>query len=182
MGGRILMGAWQLDPQSTRVDFSTRHLGVITVRGHFSEVSTTADIDPDHPDVSSVQAIIRSASIRTHNEARDNDIRLTFLEVNKFPIISFESTAVEKLAEDRYSLKGNLTVKGNTNSVTLELVILGEANDPLMGHRIAYRASGKISRTDFGLNFNLVLDGKFVISDEVQINIEGELVEQEETA
>ena len=177
------MGNWQLDPYHTQVEFSAKHLGMMTVRGYFDEVSTTADIDPDHPETASVEATISTASIRTNNGARDNDLRSSnFLEVDKFPVMTFTSTAVAPAGPDRYTLTGDLTIKGVTHPVTLEVTKYGEFNDPMMGHRIAYGAQTKINRKDFGLSFNMVLDGRFVVSDEIQIAIEGELVEQQEPA
>ncbi len=96
------MGNWHLDPYHTQVEFAAKHLGMMTVRGHFSEVSTVADIDPDHPQVSSVQVTIQTVSIRTHNEARDNDLRSSnFLEIEKFPTITFKSTSVVPAGTDR---------------------------------------------------------------------------------
>jgi polyisoprenoid-binding protein YceI len=178
------MGNWQLDPYHTQVEFSAKHLGMMTVRGYFDEVSTTADIDPDHPETASVEATISTASIRTNNEVRDNDIRSSnFLEVDKFPVITFKSTGVEPSGPDRYTLTGDLTIKGTTRPVALEVLKYGEFNDPgMMGHRIAYSATSKINRKDFGLSFHAVLDGRLVVSDEIQIMIEGEIVEQPETA
>jgi polyisoprenoid-binding protein YceI len=177
------MGTWQLDPYHTQVEFSAKHVGMMTVRGHFAEVSASADIDPDQPQASSVEVTIDAASIRTHNPTRDDDLRSSnFLEVDKFPTITFKSTGVEPSGPDRYLLAGDLTIKGVTRQVTLEVAKYGEFNDPMMGHRIAYNASTKINRKDFGLTFNMVLDGRFVVSDEIQITIEGELVEQQEPA
>src|SRR3989440_9405264 len=179
----VLMGNWQLDPYHTQVEFSAKHLGMMTVRGHFAEVSATADIDPDHPETSSVEVTIQAVSIRTHNETRDNDLRSSnFLEVDEFPTIVFKSTSVEPSGQDQYVLTGDLTIKGNTRSVVLRVLKYGEFNDPMMGHRIAYSAQGQLNRKEFGLNFNMMLDGKFVVSDEIQIMIEGELVEQKEAA
>ncbi len=178
------MGNWQLDPYHTQVEFSAKHLGMMTVRGNFDEISATADIDPDHPETSSVQVTISTASIRTNNGTRDNDLRSSnFLEVDKYPEIKFKSTKVEPSGPDRYKLTGDLTIKDNTRPVTLDLVRYGELNDPqMMGHRIAYSATSKINRKDFGLNFHMILDGRMVVSEDIQINIEGELVEQPETA
>src|SRR5262249_39156808 len=104
-----------------------------------------------------------------------------FLEVEKYPTIRFTSTKIEPAGTDRYSLTGELTIKGNTRPVTLNVVKYGEFNDPNMGHRIGYAAQGQVNRKDFGMRFDMVLDGKFIVSNEVQINIEGELVEVEET-
>ena len=178
------MGNWQLDPYHTQVEFSAKHLGMMTVRGYFDEVSATADIDPDHPEAASVDVTISTASIRTNNGVRDNDIRSSnFLEVEKFPTIRFKSTSVEPAGTDRYTLTGDLTVKDSTHPVSLDVTKYGEFNDAgMMGHRIAYGATTKINRKDFGLKFNAVLDGKLVVSDEIQIMIEGELVEQKDTA
>jgi polyisoprenoid-binding protein YceI len=177
------MGDWQLDPYHTQVEFSAKHLGMMTVRGNFSEVSATGEIDPEHPEASSVDVTISTASIKTNHEARDNDLRSSnFLSVAEFPTITFKSTRVEPLGQDKYALTGDLTIKGSTHPVTLELTRYGEFNDPMMGHRIAYGATTQINRRDFGLSFNMVLDGRFVVSEEIQITIEGELVEQKETA
>jgi polyisoprenoid-binding protein YceI len=178
------MGNWQLDPYHTQVEFSTKHLGMMTVRGYFDEVSTTADIDPDHPETASVEATISTASIRTNNGVRDNDLRSSnFLEVDKYPVITFKSTSVESAEPDRYMLTGDLTIKGTTRPVSLQVTKYGEFNDPgMMGHRIAYGATTKINRKDFGVSLNMVLDGRLVVGEEIQITIEGEIVEQKENA
>jgi polyisoprenoid-binding protein YceI len=178
------VGNWQLDPYHTQVEFSTKHLGMMTVRGYFDEISATADIDPDHPETSSVEVTMSTASIRTNNAIRDNDLRSSnFLEVDKYPMITFRSTSVEPAGPDRYTLTGDLTIKGNTRPVSLQMTKYGEFNDPgMMGHRIAYGAQTKINRKEFGLSFNAILDGRLVVGEDIQINIEGELVEQKEQA
>jgi polyisoprenoid-binding protein YceI len=178
------MGNWQLDPYHTQVEFSARHLGMMTVRGQFDEVSATADIDPDHPEAASVQVTISTASVRTNNAIRDNDIRSgNYLEVEKYPTITFRSTGVDVVDPDHYTLHGDLTIKDVTQRVSLAVTKYGEFNDPgMMGHRIAYGANTKINRKDFGVHFNMILDGRMAVSEEIQINIEGELVEQPEAA
>jgi polyisoprenoid-binding protein YceI len=172
---------WQFDPYHTQVEFTARHLGMMTVRGHFLDVAATGYIDPDHPEASSVEVVIQTASIRTHHPQRDNDLRSSnFLEVDKYPTITFKSTRIEAAGQDRFNMTGDLTIKGNTRPVTLSVVRLGEFNDPMMGHRIGYSGEGKINRKDFGLSFNMMLDGKFIVSEEVQIFLEGEFVEQKQ--
>jgi polyisoprenoid-binding protein YceI len=97
--------------------------------------------------------------------------------------MTFKSTSIEPAGPDRYTLTGDLTIKGNTHPVTLDVVKYGEFSDPgMMGHRIAYSATSKINRKDFGLSFNAILDGRLVVSEEIQIQIEGEIVEQKEAA
>jgi len=173
------MSTWKFDPYHTQVEFSAKHLGMMTVRGHFAEVTASCEIDVEHPEHSKIEASINTLSIRTHNETRDNDLRSSnFLEAEKYPTITFKSTRIEPSGKDRYKLTGDLTIKDTTKPVTLDVVRYGEFNDPRMGHRIGYAASGQINRKDFGMKFDAVLDGKFVVSNEIQINIEGELVEE----
>jgi polyisoprenoid-binding protein YceI len=157
---------------------------MMTVRGHFAEVSVTGDVFPDEPEKSNILVTINTASIRTHNEQRDNDLRSSnFLEAEKYPTITFQSTGVETAGGDRYRLTGDLTIKDVTKPATLDVVKYGEFNDPnMMGHRIGYAAETTINRKDFGMRFEMLLDGKFVVSNDVKINIEGELVEAKEEA
>jgi polyisoprenoid-binding protein YceI len=172
------MGTWKFDPMHTQVEFSAKHLGMMTVRGHFAEVTATGTIDPEHPEKSQVEAVINTASIRTHNERRDDDLRSSnFLEIEKYPTMSFKSTKLELVSDERAKLTGDLTIKGVTRPVTLDVVKYGEFNDPMMGHRIGYAAQTRINRKDFGMRFDAMLDGKFIVSDEIQINIEGEVLE-----
>ena len=176
------MSTWKFDPFHTQVEFSAKHLGMMTVRGHFAEVIATGDIHPENPERSTVEATINSASIRTHNEQRDKDLRSSnFLEIDKYPTMTFKSTKIEPAGPDRYTLKGDLTIKGNTHPVTLNIVNHGEFNDPNMGHRFGYAADGEINRKDFGMKFEMMLDGKFIVSNEIQIHIEGEIIEAKES-
>jgi polyisoprenoid-binding protein YceI len=178
------MGNWQLDPYHTQIEFATKHLGMMTVRGYFDDFSAKADIDPDNPEAASVEVTISTASIRTNHPVRDNDIRSgNFLEVEKYPEMTFKSTGVQAAGTDHYTLTGDLTIKGNTRPVSLDVTRYGEFNDPgMMGHRIAYGATTKINRKEFGLSFNAILDGRLVVGEDIQIAIEGELVEQKEEA
>jgi len=154
----------------------------MTVRGHFAEVTATGDIHPEMPELSTIEATISTASIRTHNEQRDKDLLSSnFLEGEKYPTMTYRSTKIEPAGKDRYTLTGDLTIKGNTRPVTLNVVNLGEFNDPNMGHRIGYSAEGEINRKDFGMKFEMMLDGKFIVSNEIKINVEGELVEAKES-
>jgi polyisoprenoid-binding protein YceI len=175
------MGTWKFDPYHTQVEFSAKHLGMMTVRGHFKEITAGGELHPDEPERSTVEATINTASIRTHNEQRDKDLRSSnFLEIDKYPTITFKSTKIEPVGGDEYRVTGDLTIKGVTRPVTLNAVKYGEFNDPMMGHRIGYAAETKVNRKDFGMNFDMMLDGKFIVSNEIQINIEGELVEAAE--
>lgn len=175
------MGVWQLDPLHTQVEFAVKHLGMMTVRGHFADVQASGDINVEHPEASTVEVVIQTTSIRTHNERRDSDLRNSnILDVENHPTITFKSTKIESTGSERYSMTGDLTIKGNTRSVTLAVVNYGEFNDPMMGHRIGYGAETQISRKDFGVNVDMLLDGRLVIGNEIQITIQGELLETSE--
>jgi polyisoprenoid-binding protein YceI len=115
---------------------------------------------------------------------RDNDLRSSnFLDVGKYPTMHFKSTGITPAGADHYTLTGLLTIKETTHPVTLDVTRYGEFNDPgTMGHRIAYGATTKINRKDFGLSFSMILDGRLVVSEEIQVSIEGEIVEQQEAA
>jgi polyisoprenoid-binding protein YceI len=174
---------WKFDPYHLQVEFAVKHFGMMTVRGHFTEVSASGTVDPDNPHLSSLEVTINSASLKTHNEQRDSDLRSSnFLEVDKYPTITFKSTRIEPSGQDRYALTGDLTIKGNTRPVTLQVMRYGEINDARMGHRLAYSAEGEINRKDFGLTMNMLVDGRWIVGDEVKIAIELELLEQTQEA
>ena len=172
------MGVWQLDPMHTQVEFAVKHLGMMTVRGYFADVQASGDINEQHPEDSSVEVVIQTASIRTNNDRRDVHLRTSdILDVEKHPTMAFKSTKVEAVDADHYSMTGNLTIKGTTRPVTLAVANYGELSDPTMGHRIGYGAETRIQRKDFGLNIDMVMDGRLVLGNEIQITIEGELIE-----
>jgi polyisoprenoid-binding protein YceI len=171
---------WQIDPMHTQVEFSAKHFGMMTVRGHFREVTTRGQIDPSNPAASSVEVTINVASLTTNNPQRDNDLRSSyFLELEKYPTITFRSTRIEPAGEDRYTLTGDLTIKGITKPVILNVQRYGEINDQMMGHRVAYSAEGQINRKDFGMEFDMLADNRLVVSHEIKIFVEAELVEQQ---
>jgi polyisoprenoid-binding protein YceI len=173
--------AWQVDPFHTQVEFAAKHFGMMTVRGRFNEVSATGTVDPAHPESSSLEVIIDVASLNTHNAQRDNDLRSSyFLELEKYPTITFKSTRIEPVANDRYAMTGDLTIKGITKPVTLQLQRYGEINDARMGHRVSYGAEGEINRKDFGMEFDMFADNRLVVSHEIKIGVEAEVVERAE--
>jgi polyisoprenoid-binding protein YceI len=174
---------WKIDPMHTQVEFAAKHFGMMTVRGRFNDVTTSGDIDPDNPSASNVEVTIDVASLNTHNAQRDNDLRSSnFLELDKYPTITFRSTKIEPAGQDQYTMTGDLTIKGITRPVTLRIVRYGEIRDARMGHRIAYSAEGEINRKDFGMTFDMLVDGRFVVSNEIKIMIELEAVEQTQEA
>jgi polyisoprenoid-binding protein YceI len=174
---------WQIDPMHTQVEFSAKHFGMMTVRGHFQDVATSGQIDPSNPAGSNIDVTINVASLTTNNPQRDNDLRSSyFLELDKYPTITFKSTSIEPAGQDRYKLTGDLTIKGVTKPVTLSLQRYGEINDQMMGHRVSYSAEGEINRKDFGMEFDMLADNRLVVSHEIKIFVEAEAVEQKQEA
>jgi len=171
--------SWQLDPMHTQIEFAVKHFGMMTVRGRFNGVTATGTVDPANPGASSVEVTVDVASLNTHNAQRDADRKGSyFLELDKYPTITFRSTKIEPLGQDRYAMTGDLTIKGTTRPVTLQVLRYGELNDPMMGHRIGYSAEGQFNRKDFGMVFDMLADGRIIVGHEVKIMIEGEIVEQ----
>jgi polyisoprenoid-binding protein YceI len=169
---------WQIDPMHTQVEFAVKHFGMMTVRGRFNDVRASGTVDPQEPEKSRIEVVIDVASLNTHNAQRDNDLRGSyFLELEKHPTITFKSTGAERLGGDSYALHGDLTIKGITHPITLQVQRLGEVSHEQMGHRIAYTAGGQIMRRDFGMTFDMLADNRLVVGQEVTIAIEGELVE-----
>jgi polyisoprenoid-binding protein YceI len=170
--------SWQVDPMHTQVEFAVKHFGMMTVRGHFRDVTASGEVDPTNPPASTLDVTIDVASLTTNNPQRDNDLRSSyFLELDKYPTITFKSTRIEPAGQDQYTLTGDLTIKGNTKPVTLQLQRYGELNDERMGHRVAFSAEGEINRHDFGMEFDAFADNRMVVGQEVKIFIETEVVE-----
>jgi polyisoprenoid-binding protein YceI len=169
---------WQIDPMHTQVEFAAKHFGMMTVRGRFNDVVTSGTVDPLKPELSSIEVTIDVASLNTHNAQRDNDLRSSyFLELDTYPTITFRSTRIEPVGGERYAMTGDLTIKGITKPVSFAVQRYGEINDPMMGHRVAFSAEGEINRKDFGMNFDALADGRIIVSHEIKLTIEAEVVE-----
>ena len=176
-----LTGTYDVDATHSRLGFAAKHAMVATVRGGFKVYSGEVFLDEENPQNSWAKVEIDVASVDTGNADRDAHLLTPdFFDVANHAKITFVSTKVEKVDDDVFTLIGDLTIKGVTHPVTLNVVKYGEFNDPGMGHRIGYAAETKINRKDFGMQFDMMLDGKFIVSNEIQINIEGELVEAKE--
>jgi len=174
---------WQIDPMHTQIEFSAKHFGMMTIRGHFNDVKTFGEVDPSDPSAATFGVEINVASLTTNNAQRDNDLRSSyFLELEKYPTMTFRTTKIEPTGDTHFRLTGDLTVKGITKPITLSVQRYGEINDERMGHRVAYSAEGEINRKDFGMEFDMLADNRLVVSHEIKINVETELVEQKAAA
>jgi len=175
LASSIFADTYQLDPKHSRAQFSVKHLTISTVRGDFKDFDATIEFDPKDASKCSVTGTIKTASIDTGNENRDNDLRTNteFFEAEKYPEIKFASSKVAKKG-DSYLVTGNLTLHGVTKEITFPATISGPIQG-MGGSRIGIEAELKINRRDYGITWDKHLDtGGAVVSDEVQISLTGE--------
>jgi polyisoprenoid-binding protein YceI len=172
-------GTWALDTTHTDVSFTARHLMVTKVRGRFPLVSGSVTI-AENPLESSVEAVLDVAGVNSGEAGRDEHLRnADFFEVEKYPHITFRSTKVEEAGGGEYKLTGDLTIKDVTRPVTLELEYLGTIASPWGDQRAGFSASTEISRKDWGVTFNVALEGGgVVVGDKIKLNIEAEAILQ----
>ena len=170
--------AWQIDPAHTDVEFSVRHLMISTVKGHFGNVAGTVAFDETNPAAVAVNVTIPVASVDTRAAQRDAHLRSPdFFDAAKHPVIAFIGRRVEGDLGDRFRLVGDLTIRGVTRQVTLDLTLDGRGNDPWGNERLGYTATGRVDRRDFGLTWNQALEaGGWVVGDDVTIQITAELM------
>jgi polyisoprenoid-binding protein YceI len=171
--------AWDFDPAHTTIGFSAKHMMVTTVRGKFTKYSGELDLNEQHPEQSKVSVTIETASLTTGQEQRDGHLRSPdFFDVANYPTITFKSTRVEKKGEDRYQLFGDLTIRGVTREVPLDVTVEGHGKTPYGKHVAGFTITGTITRKDFGLNWNVALEtGGWLVSEQVKLEIEVEVAE-----
>lgn len=174
--------AWQTDYSHSDIQFKVRHMMISKVRGRFEEFEATIDFDPENPTNTTVEVSVPLASINTRDEKRDDHLKSAdFFDVENYPHMTFKSTRVEQDDEHHGRLIGDLTIRGVTKEVTLDVEYAGMAKSPWGTMSAGFSASGQLNRKDFGLNWNAALEtGGVLVGDEVEINIEVEIVKQEE--
>ena len=167
-------GSWRIDPNHSAAQFSVRHLGVSTVRGAFMKVSGSASYDPADPSKNSVDVTIDASSVDTRVQMRDNDLRSpNFLDVQKYPTITFKSKQSKSAGAGKLEILGYLTIHGVTKEVTLDVDgPSAPIKDPWGNQRIGASASTKINRKDFGIN-----GASGAVGDEISIIIDTELIQ-----
>ncbi len=171
---------WSFDPMHTASTFTVRHLVVSTVRGEFGKTTGTVKLDDKDIARSSVEATIDASTVNTRVEKRDADLRSeNFFDVAKYPTITFKSTRIEKAGEGKYRVMGDLTMHGTTKPVVLDATLSSEIKDPMgTTQRRGFSATTKLNRKEFGLNWNKMIEAGPVVSDNVNIEIDGEMAKQ----
>lgn len=180
------MARWFLEPGHTAAEFCARHMMVTFVRGCFKNVRGTLEFDPEHPESARVEAIIDARGLWSGEPDRDTHLRSAdFLDAERFPTITFRSTAVRVLGSHEAAVSGDLTIRGVARPVQLEVRYLGQWQTPWWEDgadkgprtRAGFVATTQINRHDFGVSWNSALDrGGFVVGDDVLITVDAEAV------
>jgi len=162
---------WQIDPMHSAAQFSVRHLGISTVRGEFKKVSGKVTYDPADVTKTSLEATIEAASVDTRIEMRDKDLRSpNFLDVEKYPTITFKSKHTEAAGSGKLKITGDLTIHGVTKEVVLDVDGPSAPIQAMGGMRMGASATTKINRKDFGVN-----GAPPMVADEITITIDVEV-------
>lgn len=172
----VSTGTWTIDASHTEIGFSVRHL-VSKVRGKFETFEGTIVTHEDLT-ASTVNVTVDLNSINTGTADRDNHLRSAdFFEVEAHPKMTFVSTGIVQKSDTDFVVRGDLTIKGVTKPVELATEFLGEGGDPWGGTRVGIEATAEISRKEFGIDFNIPLEGgKVMVGDKVSIHINAEAV------
>ena len=174
-----LNGTWILDTAHTSIAFVARHAMVTKVRGTFEEFEGSVVFDEANPEASVAKAVIKTASVNTQNADRDGHVRGDdFFSVEQYPEMTFESTSFD-IDGTSGTVTGDLTLKGITKPVTLDVEVFGVEEDPFGNVRVGFEASTKINRKDFGVDFQAPLgSGGVLVSEQITIEIDGSGIKQ----
>ena len=172
--------AWNNDTAHSQVTFSVKHMMVSSVKGNFNVFGGKLDIDEANPANSWVEAEADVKSINTRDENRDNHLRSgDFFDAATHPAISFKSKKIEAAGEGEYRVLGDLTIRGVTKEVLFNAEYSGQIKDPYGNDRAGLNAKAAISRKDFGLTWNALLEsGGAVVGDKVTIEIDLEATKE----
>ncbi len=170
-----LTGTWSIDPAHSRIGFAARHAMVTTVRGQFSAVEGSLNLEGAEPTASTAAVTIQTDSFSSGVPDRDGHVKSAdLLDVATYPTITFVSTgAAAGKGDDEYVLTGDLTIRGVTQPVDIDITFEGSSKDPFGNVRAGFTGATTLNRKDFGLTFNAVLEtGGVLISDKVKVELD----------
>jgi polyisoprenoid-binding protein YceI len=167
-------GTYTIDPSHSRLGFVARHAMVTKVRGSFNDFAGTLHIDAADPTASTAELTIQAASIDTRNADRDAHLKSNdFFAMDTYPQLRFVSTAIEQINDTDHRVTGDLTLRGVTKPVTIDLEFTGAAVDPWGNTRIGFEGSTQVNRKDWGVNWNTALEaGGVLVSEKVTLEFE----------
>lgn len=171
---------WVIDPAHSEIHFKVKHLVIATVTGSFNKFEGSLETDSDDFSNASLVFSADVNSISTNMSDRDMHLKSPdFFDAATYPRLQFKSTAFKKLSDSEYKLTGDITIRGLTREISMDVEFGGTMKDPYGNLKAGFEISGKINRKDFGLNWNAITEaGGVVVSDEVKLQMSIELVKQ----
>ncbi|WP_336322687.1 YceI family protein [Streptomyces lavendofoliae] len=169
-----LTGTYTIDPSHSGIGFTARHAMVTNVRGAFTEYEGTLELDGVNPAASSASIDVTIASVDTGSADRDNHLRgADFFDAERFPLMTFRSTSAEALGGTDYRITGDLTIKGVTKPISIDLEFNGAAKDPFGNERVGFEGKAELLRSEWDLTWNAALEtGGVLVSDKIKLTFE----------
>jgi polyisoprenoid-binding protein YceI len=174
--------AWTIDASHSAIHFSVRHMMLANTRGEFHKFTGTINFNEANPTLSTVDVEIDTASLDTRDEKRDEHLRSAdFFDTATYPVATFKSTSVEQSGDNEGRLTGDLTIRGITKSVVLNVEYHGQSTSPWGTQSAGFSATTKINRKEWGLVWNVGLEtGGVLVGEEVKLEIDVEITKQPE--
>lgn len=170
---------WNIDPAHSEVVFKVKHLMISTVSGKFEKFNASVETEGDDFTTAKINFSVDASSVNTGNEQRDGHLKAAdFFDAAQYPQASFTSTKFEKKDGSNFILHGDLTIRNVTKPVKFEVEYNGTGKDPYGNIKAGFSVNGKINRADFGLSWNVPLEGGVLVSDEVKITADVQFVKQ----
>lgn len=176
------MATYKIDPAHSEITFRVKHLMITNVTGTFNQFDATLESDKEDFTDAKVTFEAYTESVSTNNEQRDTHLKSDdFFNAEKFPKLTFKSNSIEKISDEEYKLVGDLTIRDITKPITLKVEYGGTTGDPWGQTRAGFEITGKINRKEYDLKWNAMTEtGGFVVSDEVRIMVNAQMVKQPE--
>lgn len=178
----VRTNTYSIDTAHSRLGFVVKHLGFSKVRGAFEDFEGTVEFNPADPHSLRASAVIDAKSVNTNEKDRDEHLRSEdFFHVDEYPTITFESTNVRVITDEKLIIEGDFTLHGVTKSIELDAEFLGQSKDPWGGTRVGFEGRTSINRKEFGLNWNVAIEaGGFLVGENVDIVLEIQAVLQDD--
>ncbi|MGW5211112.1 MULTISPECIES: YceI family protein [unclassified Streptomyces] len=169
-----LSGEWMFDQAHSTIGFAARYAVVTRIRGSFTDFDGWLRLDGERPESSGAGVVVRTATVDTRVAQRDRHLRSAdFLDAERYPTITFRSTHIEQVGDDRFRMTGALTVKGRTHPVTVDLLYTGLVVDAFGVERIGFDGTAVVDRTQWELAWNAKLEtGGLMVSEEIELEFD----------
>ncbi|MFD1039074.1 YceI family protein [Virgibacillus byunsanensis] len=166
---------WNVDAAHSELGFSVKHMMISKVKGSFNEFDAVIEADPSELTDAKIEVSVDVASVDTRQEGRDEHLRSAdFFDVENYPKMTFVASDVKKKSDSNYDVTGDLTIRGTTKPVTIDVVYEGQSKDPMSGNTVAgFSGETTINRQDFGLTWNAAVEtGGVLVGEDIKINFE----------